>query len=200
MLVYMDGGHQTHEHNKRLCMLSWGIVVHHNDTTVELHGCKTHMPEHFKGCHERLAFVEATKHVQSQGVSAENVSFVTDDATVCDYNLAFLRTEKVDKTHVTYERLARLCRELYDQATFDFMLECLTKSRFTKVKGHHKTVYNLRCDDLSSYARRVAKGDLTPMQSFEDWLHDGFHYYDKTQQVQRWYAPFSNMHPELLAA
>lgn len=196
MIVFMDGGSQKHSHNGRLFLLSWGIVVHHNDETTELHGCKTHMPQNHSGSHERIAFMETVRHLMTLDVTPQEVSFYTDDSSVCDINEIIRRSKRLPQDHTTIQRFKKLADEYYDAETFAACMSYLMHSRFTKVKGHSRTVYNLRCDELSCHARRWALGDLSPLLPFEDWLHDGFLYYDREQQPQRWFPPFSDKYQE----
>jgi ribonuclease HI len=193
MVVYMDGGSQA-QPGTRKYLLSYGVVAHHNDTTVELHGALTDVPSALSGSHEHLAFVETLRHAKALSLDPVEVAFVTDDASVCDVNTFARNFGRVDVEHNTVKRLTNLLVYMNQKEDlYQYMLDCLFHSKFTKVKGHARCVYNLRCDDLAVHARNWAKGDLSPLLTFEEWLHDGHGYYDRDQQFQRWYAPFSDL-------
>jgi ribonuclease HI len=187
MIIYMDGsGTQDIGFKKRL--LSWGLVVHHNDETTELHGCLREVPQQFEGFHELLAFAEAVRYVRYMKVPFEQVSFYTDDDVITrtsDGN----SWEKIEKAK---NRLMMLVNEFYPSTVYDDMMECWEKSRFTKVKGHRDTVYNLRVDYLAAHARKTAAGAKNTLLTFEKWLAEGVRFYDyKNEKFDVWYAPFA---------
>jgi ribonuclease HI len=199
MVIYMDGGSQVQPGTKKF-ILSYGIVAHHNDNTAELHGALTDAPSALSGSHEHLAFVEALRHAHQHSVDPSYLAFVTDDASVCDVNSFARNFHFVDQEHNTVKRLVQLLDHVGVRLELhQYMLECLFHAKFTKVKGHARCVYNLRCDALAVHARNWTKGDLSPLLPFEEWLHDGHIYYDKevdkngNSVAKRWFAPFSNL-------
>lgn len=202
MVVYMDGGSQAIFATKKF-ILSYGIVAHYNDTTAELYGA-LEVPGSLSGSHEHLAFVEALRHAKALGLAPEEIAFVTDDASVCDVNTFARNFHRIDLEHNTLKRLKKLLEYVMPtDELHQYMLDCLFHSKFTKVKGHARCVYNLRCDELAVHARNWFKGDLSPLLPFEEWLHDGHLYYvaevdeqgNKTGNnvAKLWYAPFSDL-------
>lgn len=203
MVVYMDGGSQVQPGTKKY-LLSYGVVAHFNDTTVELHGALTDVIQSLSGSHEHLAFVEALRHAKAHGLAPQEIAFVTDDASVCDVNTFARNFNRIDLEHNTLKRLKKILEYVMPtDELHQYLLDCLMHSKFTKVKGHARCVYNLRCDALAVHARNWAKGDLSPLLPFEEWLHDGHLYYvaevddagNKTGNnvAKLWYAPFSDL-------
>jgi ribonuclease HI len=221
MVIYLDGGSKQQPNAFKRWVLSWGLVVHFQDQTHELKGAMLDILSEYGGQHENLAFLEAIKFAKFHDVKPENLAFVTDDAAVCEVNKWAREFGKLDAGSKTVQRLKSLLLYLkdarqYDQELFDYMLGCLQFGKFTKVKGHARTVYNLRCDALAVNARNWAQGDLTPLLSFEEWLHDGFEYWvqhdvevevpsavegepptfvtEVKSKRKFWFAPFSDLH------
>lgn len=221
MVIYLDGGSKRQSNSTKRWVLSWGLIVHYQDQTHEIKGALIDILSEFSGQHENLAFLEAIKFAKSNNVAPEAIAFVTDDSAVCEVNKWAREFGKLDPNSKTIQRLKSLLIYLkepqgYDDELFAYMRECLQFGKFTKVKGHARTVYNLRCDELAVNARNWALGDLTPLLSFEEWLHDGFEYWVQrevdvevpsqdpngtptvTQEVisvrKFWYAPFSDLH------
>ena len=199
IIVYMDGGSQKADGPfKHRFVLSWGLIVHHQDTTVELHGAKDQVHQEYSGSHEHIAFVEALRHAMTHDIAPDELAFVTDDSSVCDVNHWARVFGRLDLTSNTIKRLLNLVKYLgFDSSMDAYMLRCLEWSKFQKVKGHARTVYNLRCDELAVHARNWVKGDLSPLLPFEEWLHDGHIYYDKEQNRKTWFAPFSDQHVDV---
>lgn len=220
MVIYLDGGSQKQE-NSRKCVLSWGLVIHFQDTTVELLGAETDILSEYAGAHEHLAYLEAIKYAKSKGVQPENIAFVTDDSSVCDVNKWAREFGKIDPASKAVARLKALHAYLKDQCNFpdDLMVyakSCLQYGKYQKVKGHARTIYNLRCDELAITARNWTKGNVTPILPFEEWLHDGHEYWVQREVDVRvagpdpetpptiskevisvrkfWFAPFSDLH------
>lgn len=188
--IFMDGGAAKWRPEKHQYVLSWGIVAHHGDSTTELYGSKIDVPHHLHGYHEMMAFLEAMRFAKGQGFLFENMSFYTDDPQVSYAGFMlhpanFVATDDVDKFK---RRFQTLCLKYYDEGTYQDALECLVKSRFTKVKGHDTTVYNLRVDHLARHAREVAAGKEDVLDSFEDWLAQGFY---SNPYDAAWFAPFA---------
>ena len=203
MVVYMDGGSQAVPGTKRF-ILSYGVVAHYDDATAELHGALTEVPSSLSGSHEHLAFVETLRHAKALCLAPVDIAFVTDDASVCDVNNFARNFHRLDLEHNTIKRLVKLLEYMgLHEELHQYMLDCLFHSKFTKVKGHARCVYNLRCDELAVHARNWAKGDLSPLLPFEEWLHDGHLYYVReldengnptgNNVAKLWYAPFSDL-------
>lgn len=221
MVIYLDGGSKRQSNTNKWWVLSWGLIVHFQDQTHEIKGALLDIMPEYSGQHENLAFLEAIKFAKSHDVKPENLSFVTDDSAVCAVNNWAREFGKLDPNSKAIQRLKSLLIYLKDQQGYDddlfaYMRECLQFGNFTKVKGHARTVYNLRCDELAVNARNWALGDITPLLSFEEWLHDGFEYWVQrevdvkvpsqdpndtptfTKEVinvrKFWFAPFSDLH------
>lgn len=198
MIVYMDGGSQRVQQTKRQndWVLSWGIVAHKGDETVELHGSFKEVNSQFHGYHEMAAFAETVKYLKREGVPYEDVSFFTDDQWVVEAANEFqpcYPDRMVDANFGFRERLMKFVNEFYPATMYDDMLECLQKGRFTKVKGHDNTVYNLRVDYLAVHARNLCQGVKEEFLQFEQWLAKGFKFFNtEKHEYDVWYAPFAS--------
>lgn len=199
-IVYMDGGSARH-HQSKECLLSWGMVALTGDQSIERYGCHARVEPKHSGYHEKVAFVESVRFLRESGHKPFELTFYTDDSAVCDVNRSYVLADKLPQSN-TISRLKDVCATFY-RGEKDLMYHCLNylkNSRFVKVKGHDKTVYNLRCDALAVHARNWAIGNLSPLLSFEEWLHDGFTFYAPDRErpgenkLNYWYAPFSGLH------
>lgn len=219
MLIYLDGGSKPQPNAGKLWVLSYGLVIHFQDQTHELKDAVLGVISEYSGQHENWAFLEAIKFAYERDVLPENIAFVTDDSAVCEVNKWAREFGKLDPASKTIQRLKSLFMYLregrgFTDEMFTYMRSCLQFGKFTKVKGHARTVYNLRCDELAVNARNFALGDLTPILSFEEWLHDGFEFWVQREvevpgeteddpptfrkemvSVRKfWYAAFSDLH------
>lgn len=200
MIIYMDGSAERIKNTKEAkeWILAWGMVVHQGDETHELSGVIEQVPHELQGFHEIAAFANAIMYVKKHKVPYEQVSFYTDDQFVTDANFFlhpenYVATETVDKVK---NRLMMFVNEFYPSTMYDLMLECLRKSKFTKVKGHKMfegaIVYNHRVDYLASHARRSKLGTVEPFLSFEAWLGKGISFFNvKKDAYDVWYPPFA---------
>lgn len=183
-------------------MLSWGIVALTGDQSIELHGCHSWVSPKHSGFHEKIAFVEAVRYLVPSGHMPHELTFYTDDSAVCDVNRSYVLRGNHHGSDTTISRYKTVCKAFYpnEPELFEQCMSYIRGSRFVKVKGHSKTVYNLRCDALAVHARQWAIGNLSPLLRFEEWLHDGFEFYtpddDNPGENKRrfWYAPFSGLH------
>jgi ribonuclease HI len=191
MIIYMDGGCVQTRNNPsgdKAWLLTWGMVVHHNDETKEFHGSASEVHHRFNGFHELMAFAEAVRYIKHLNIPFDQVSFYTDDDVITQTNDGWdpMKYEKAKN------RFMMLVNEFYPTALYDDMIECWENARFTKVKSHRNTVYNLRVDYLCSHARSLAKGLKEEFLTFEEWLAKGFTYYNvKKDEYDVWYAPFA---------
>ena len=190
----MDGGSAKHHSKRDIYTISWGIVAHLNDTTHEVSGAHDKVGQFFNGSHELFAFIESVKFMMSHNIDYKTVAIFTDDASVCHVNLMYVKYNTMDHTQKLTQQLAQICKKFYNAEILEQCFECLKNARFEKIKGHRTIVYNLRADELARVAREVTRGNLTPILSFEEWLNDGFKYYDCDGVMQRWYAAFSDLH------
>jgi len=193
MIIYMDGGSQKNPHVASRFVLSWGIVAHYNDETFERFGCFADCHPFLQGSHEKLAFVEAVRLALELGVSPGEITFITDDGSVCDANRMFHKFGNLVRSEATVQKITEICNAYFNRDLKEHCCRFLRLARFIKVKGHSRTVYNLRCDHLARHARNWEYGDLSPLLSFEEWLHDGFLHHDKKTMKKTWYVPFSEM-------
>lgn len=169
--IYMDGSAKTRPGPGKKCDLSWGIVALFKDEHVELKGARLDLPRRFCGSHEDLALIEAVRFARSHGYSFESMSFVTDDSAACQAG-GYLHPDNF-RPHQAQELRARykeMCDAFYDEATFEEVIECLSASRFTKVKGHAGVIYNMRVDYLARVARDPSQAPI----EYDDWLNEGF--------------------------
>jgi ribonuclease HI len=194
MIIYMDGGSQRNAFMPGSFILSWGLVAHYTDATYERHGCIGDCPPYLQGSHEKLAFIEAVRFALSLGADPDDITFITDDGSVCDANRMFHKHGNLVRSDATVQKITEICNAYFDKTLKEFCLKFLARARFIKVKGHSKTVYNLRCDHLARHARNWELGDLSPLLPFEEWLHDGFLFYDKKLIKKTWFVPFSEMY------
>jgi ribonuclease HI len=195
MIVFMDGGTPWQARQDGSCTLSWGMVVHHNDKTTEVVGCKTDVNPRFRRGHEQLALIEASRHIMSHSVEPSAVSFFTDDKWVCDMSRMLQSGgEMPSEKDKGYRVLAGLCGQYYDRQTLEYCHECMRQSRFTKVRGHKGSVYNLRCDYLARIGQHQALGESVVPERFEDWLERGFPCLSEDSSGERWYPSFTGQH------
>jgi ribonuclease HI len=191
--IFMDGSSVKQNPKAREYVLSWGIVAHHGDQTIEKFGNHSAVHQSFNGFHEIVAFIESMRYAKNQGFTFEDMSFYTDDISLpyAGFMLHpsnFVATEDVDRFK---QRLSRMCAQYYDDATLSDVLECLTKSRFTHVKGHDVTVYNLRADYLARHAHQLALGTADPFIAFDPWIEAGILKYASVDHPYKWYPHFA---------
>ncbi len=209
MIIYMDGGQhdvksRTPVNNINI-ISSWGMVAMADDTYVELHGARGLPLDGWKGFHETFAFIEAMLYAQPRVKSWAEVSFYTDDHCVVEAAFMLHPGNHVPLYDVDKFRgkLKRACKR-YAEGTYEAALECLTTSRFNKVKGHSTSIYNLRVDYLSrvgyrNYATYVGVAnawgkDALQAIPFEEWLNGGFYDYRNTENI--WVPAFAGPAPE----
>lgn len=193
MIVYMDGSSVANGTSKEHWVLSWGMVVHHNDSTTEHYGILSGITKQFLGFHEMLAFAEAVRYVRKTGVPFEDVLFITDDEWVVNAQFV-LHPDNWCDTEAIHNRLMMFVNEFFPCTVYDDMVEALKKARFIKVKGHESTVYNLRVDYLASHARKEHHGLHDDFLNFEQWLSRGFKFFNtKKKLYDVWYAPFASL-------
>lgn len=168
MKIYVDGG-STKQAGKTY-ILSWGFVVEHQDTTVEINGERRNVSIDYRCFHEDQAFIEAMLYAKSRGIAPVDVSFYCDDETIS--YAAFSLHEgnyRLTKAENIRTRFRQLTLKFYTKEIYEDCMLYLQNSRFVKVKGHESTVYNLRADYLAKQARG---GKI--ILNFEQWLADGF--------------------------
>lgn len=197
MIVYMDGSsvRATKTKCQKDWVLSWGLVVHNGDVTTEHHGHIAEVHSHMHGYHEMLAFAEAVRQVKHMKVPFEEVSFFTDDEWVVNAQF-FLHPDNWcgERADLVKNRMMQFVNEFFPSTMYDDMMEALHKARFTKVKGHDSTVYNLRVDYLAAHARQLKMGLAEEFLNFEQWLARGFKCFNtRKQQYDVWHAPFASL-------
>jgi ribonuclease HI len=196
MIIYMDGSsvRVTNTRKQKDWLLSWGMIVQHDDETVEQHGHVENVGSMYRGFHEMLAFAEAVRYVKHKKVPFKDVSFFTDDEWVVKAQFV-LHPHNYCESRATEvkARVMQFVNQFFPSTLYDDMLACLREARFTKVKGHEDTVYNLRVDYLAAYARKLKMGMDEEFQHFEQWLANGFKFFNtKLQRYDVWYAPFAS--------
>lgn len=190
--IYMDGGAREAPGPEKNFDLSWGIVALFEDFHVESSGAWMNAPRRFGGAHEEIALAQAVRLAASLGFGAGDIGFFTDDLNACHAG-GWLHPEnyRPAQAAAVTERYRSLCDHFYDEALFERVMECLRVSRFTKVKGHARVVYNLRADYLAGMAREPGSRPLP----YDDWLHGGLSESSGPDNWAPWQPPFTS--PEL---
>jgi ribonuclease HI len=170
--IFMDGSAIKQDPAKHEYVLSWGMVANHDDQTTEKFGHFNNVPMNYNIFHETVAFIEAMRYAKGRGFAFNEMSFYTDDLLLTHAGFMlhpgnFVATEDV---HRLKKNIARLCTRYYDDATYCDAVECLSTARFTKVKGHQRTIYNLRADYLARHAHQLVLETADPLLPFEVWL------------------------------
>lgn len=193
--IYMDGGAREAPGTEKNFDLSWGIVALYEDFHVESSGAAMGAPRRFGGLHEEMALAQAARMARFLGFSPERTSFFTDDLNACHAGV-WLHPQNYRQTQAeaTRERYKTLCDQFYDRELYDWIMECLTVSRFTKIKGHSRVVYNSRADYLASVAREPGARS----EPYDDWLHAGLSESSGPDSISPWQPPFTS--PSLGAA
>ena len=164
IILYTDGSHlHNHKHgffNKdSKQVVGWGIVAHHNDTTVEIQGSRTIQAKQI-GHHEYIAFIEAMLYAKSHGYKNEEMSFYSDEQQLSEIVTLFHPDNKSKKSTVNKvkNRLRYVCNQFYKTSIYQDVVDCLCTAKINWVKGHSDTLYNKRVDYL---AKNAAKSRLT---------------------------------------
>jgi ribonuclease HI len=186
MILYIDGS-STKVKNTHKRLIAYGLVALDGDEHIEEFGSVEVPGEFFGQCHEYMALVEAAKFVHKNNIKPETVSIYSDDEPSCYAGGLFHRHNyKATDAKEFLETLWGFCRKVYDEEIFRITVDLVVESRFTKVKGHARTVNNLRADYLAKYAR--TKEDF---KEYDDWLNDGFMKYGSDDRTYKWYPPFT---------
>lgn len=198
--MYVDGGQiraldlfktNSKPADRKDLIVSWGIIAHYNDTSVELSGVKR-VPQSVNAYHEVFAFIEAVIYAYSHGFDASQIICYTDDELTGYSNYHIHVGNYSPRRQSLIDRTKFICDQFYTEDVFDMVMKCYHDSHMVKVKGHDKTIYNLRCDYLANYARRSLKPVHVTMKSFESWIDEGFITYLDCNTVTKWFAPFAN--------
>lgn len=193
MIIYVDGSFTRLA--GRTFIHSWGVVALHNDSMVELHGArKLHDFQQFAGSYELLAFIEGYLYAKSHGYKNEDISFYSDDESVVyagiwgDAN-NFGQKDRYEKV---MSKVKHICDFYYPQLKDlpNQIAECFAQSRFNKVKGHAKCIYNLRVDFLAKFSRDQILGKETSLEGFDQWIKQGFMKFVENAQSVRWFPHF----------
>lgn len=190
MVLYIDGSRRALP--KRTSAIGWGLVALHNGHHIE-HTGGLLVNNEACGDHEMFALVEGVRFALTAGVPFDQLSVFSDDETVA-YGAQALHPGNYcqDKARALTERLNRVTNRLGAPDTLRHaVLECLTTSRFVKVKAHRRTVYQNRADYLAKKASQRAAGESATVRGYDDWLAQGFLFYlDAGQSTEVWYPPF----------
>lgn len=183
--IYVDGSATK---MGKVFQIAWGFIALHNDQSIEVMGRLGKL--HPSPQHETIAFIEAYLYAKSHGFAAENMSFFTDDEMI-GHAQFFLHpgNKRQDSAAHIKGHLTGVCRQHFPTVPDlrNELVHCLQTSRFTKLKGHRNTVYNLRAD----YLAKMARGD-EPIKSFEEWLAQGHLAYTADGPF-KWLSPFARM-------
>lgn len=80
--IFMDGSAIKQNQEKHEYVLSWGMVAHHGDQTIEKFGHLSNVDMNYNCFHETVAFIEAMRYAKGQGFAFNQMSFYTDDMEV----------------------------------------------------------------------------------------------------------------------
>lgn len=154
------------------CYVSWGVVFEGADVHAELSGAHA-ISSHLKGCHEVVAFVEAALYLSSHGYAPGQISFISDDETVCYGSGGKTRANGYEQES-QYLRLQAWLAELvssqlYTKEAIDTIQLYVNSSRFHKIKGHHLCVLNHRCDYLAKKAAWARHFGTARTRNFDTW-------------------------------
>lgn len=177
-------------------VFSWGLVFDDGDTVTEINGARKVNHPGLNGTHEVQAFVECALYCLSHNIPPEDVSFTTDDEITSYGSKATVANGYSNTSYslVLNEMLDRLVsRHAYDQVTIDSVRPYLDRSRFTKVKGHSDTVWNLRCDYLAQVASKAARTGIAHLSSVQAWAKQGFVRYVSNGKSKTWFPAFHSL-------
>lgn len=163
-IIFVDGSAFRKTRQKQN-WVGWGVRAHFNGTSLEVSGSML-VTRDLKGTYEIIAFIEGLLLMTNRGIPLDEMSFYTDDSMV-GYAHEFLHPDNFSATRamVITTRIKLVCDALYTSSVFELVLECLRKSRFTKVKGHSGIVDNSRVD----YLARTSVGDAVVLP-YADWF------------------------------
>jgi ribonuclease HI len=168
-IIYFDGGISFPSNTKNLPKVSWGIVLHTNDDTIEHSGCIEY------GCgngtmqyHELIALFESVRLVYINGLLPDECSFFTDDRMIASAGFHLHEANGSTKMRLTIlAQLSTVANIFYKHIPniLDVVIEYLLEARFTKVKSHMGVVYNCRADYLVRQARTNK-----PLMKLDTWM------------------------------
>lgn len=185
LILYIDGSDNKSSVKKRRD-IGWALVALHEGQMVERAGAYC-LPQDMAGCHELVAFLEASRYAQQAGFPPEAVAVYTDDAII-GYAGAWFHPENYapNRAEAVILRLKAVSDVLFTESDLELGLSYLKKARFHKLKSHRFCVYNNRVDYL---AKSLAKN--APIMSYCEWLKNGITYYTAPDVSQVWHPPFS---------
>lgn len=206
MNVYFDGSWvpvssetKTIVEGGDAAVFAWGLVFDHPSGLVESSGIR--FVEHTKlnGTHEVQAFIECALYCLSHNIAPSEITFVTDDEVTVygtqstPENGCFFNAY----SDVLNEMLTRLVQyDVYNEKTIESVRQFFRESRFVKIKGHARILWNLRCDVLATNAVKVfCKREVVPT-SVQEWVKKGFKHtrIEHRDGGGRWFPAFSGMY------
>ena len=173
--------------------VSWGLVFTEGEDYFEVSGFRKVSHDFGAGYHELVACVEASLWLHSHGYSPSEVSFVTDDELTVYGRHATIENGYAFRGQGDRLRLASASlvqRKIFTREAMDVCWSYLLNSRFDKVKGHAKNVYNERCDYLAKSAVRSETREDYKVMGYDEWLMQGFVRTDKEGNLCNSFAPF----------
>lgn len=192
MIIYVDGsfGGYADPNKRQQAKIGWGVVALFEDNAVELSGLY-HVPRVMNGDYELIAFFEGVLFAHSRGYTPCEVSFYSDDMQVCYAGEYFhgnveVKPEVVAKLKHRLERISKTVYPKYPEI-LALVLKFMQYSRFVKLQGHAKCVYNLRVDYLCNSAV-----NQKTTEDFTHWMNSGIRRLRATceKETRRWYPPF----------
>ena len=194
LVLYADGSRVLASNRKRQAV-GWAFVACHDGHYEERHGAIAEGKHGVLGGYcEQIAATHALLYAKEQGFAFEDVTLMTDDATV-GYAPTALAPENfrvIEATRI-HERLGVVAQKCFTPDVIEVVMQGLLCSRVHKVKGHSFLVYQERVDYLARTAAWAAchETEAAPL-SYDDWMEQGIPYYDWRADVKTtWHAPFS---------
>lgn len=195
MRVYYDGSFANKISKNNQCgtyYVAWGIVIDHQGELTEIRGSRTVNTKDMSGCHEVVAFIEAALYLLSHQIPPDEICFITDDSLTAIGSQATVANGWCSTgLNVSLEnclrKVAGRCG-FYTKDVVNSVRPYLERSRFIKVKGHAKTVLNLRCDYLAEKEAIIQRGNKANIKPFLEWAADGFR---RWEGEEKWWAPFT---------
>jgi ribonuclease HI len=181
MIIFTDGSSFVSNKSKT-ALISWAILVEHDDFHTEQSGCLKVDAED-RHLHEVLAFVHAASYAHMHKFAPHAVSFFTDDY-MCS-RASYINNVGGSSLHPRMEHLLDRLSKYVAADVIENAKQYLMGSRVSKIKGHANCVNNLRVDYLATMARKISQGADVEIWPFADWL-------SKRAIVSKWIPTFAS--------
>lgn len=196
ILLYVDGSSSPKTSSNKVAV-GYGCVVYSDKGHSEHRGAYL-TDRSLCGAHELIALMEGILVARDLGYDYHDVSVYTDDDrlphmpnAMNDGNYALKRMREAVMSLVE-----EVCLLLYTPAIKDECVKFFREARFTKLKGHSTFVCHNRADYLARNTMRNFLADIKgekprPILEYDEWLQDGFRYFNASGEELRWFAPFT---------